>query len=57
MRFSTAEYYRRGIELHITPRIGDIPLKKLTGAICNGSTKTYRNMGGSVKRRRASNQD
>ena len=26
--FSTAEYYRRGIELHITPRIGDIPLKK-----------------------------
>ena len=30
-RFSTAEYYRRGIELHITPRIGDIPLKKLTG--------------------------
>ena len=31
LRFSTAEYYRRGIELHITPRIGDIPLKKLTG--------------------------
>ena len=28
LRFSTAEYYRRGIELHITPRIGDIPLKK-----------------------------
>ena len=27
LRFSTAEYYRRGIELHITPRIGDIPLK------------------------------
>ena len=32
LRFSTAEYYRRGIELHITPRIGDIPLKKLTGS-------------------------
>ena len=31
LRFSTAEYYRRGIELHITLRIGDIPLKKLTG--------------------------
>ena len=31
LRFSTAEYYRRGSELHITPRIGDIPLKKLTG--------------------------
>ena len=31
LRFSTAEYYRRGIELHIAPRIGDIPLKKLTG--------------------------
>ena len=31
LRFSTAEYYRRGIELHITPRLGDIPLKKLTG--------------------------
>ena len=31
LRFSTAEYYRHGIELHITPRIGDIPLKKLTG--------------------------
>ena len=31
LRFSTAEYYRRGIELHITPRIGDIPRKKLTG--------------------------
>ena len=31
LRFSTAEYYRRGIELHITPRIGDIPLKRLTG--------------------------
>ena len=31
LRFSTAEYYRRGIELHITPRIGDVPLKKLTG--------------------------
>ena len=31
LRFSTAEYYRRGIELHIVPRIGDIPLKKLTG--------------------------
>ena len=31
LRFSTAEYYRRGIELHIIPRLGDIPLKKLTG--------------------------
>ena len=31
LRFSTAEYYRRGIELHIVPRIGDISLKKLTG--------------------------
>ena len=31
LRFSTAEYYRRGIELHIMPRIGDIPLKKLSG--------------------------
>ena len=31
LRFSTAENYRRGIELHIVPRIGDIPLKKLTG--------------------------
>ena len=31
LRFSTAEYYRRGIELHIVPRIGDIPLKKLIG--------------------------
>ena len=31
LRFSTAEYYRRGIELHITPRLGDIPLKKLIG--------------------------
>ena len=31
LRFSMAEYYRRGIELHITPRIRDIPLKKLTG--------------------------
>ena len=31
LRFSTAEYYRRGIELHIVPRIGAIPLKKLTG--------------------------
>ena len=31
LRFSTAEYYRRGIELHIVPHIGDIPLKKLTG--------------------------
>ena len=30
LRFSTAEYYRRGIELHIVPRIGDILLKKLT---------------------------
>ncbi|MFQ8837822.1 MAG: hypothetical protein ACLR8L_08075 [Oscillospiraceae bacterium] len=42
LRFSTAEYYRRGIELHIVPRIGDIPLKKLTGCVtCNGSTRTY----------------
>ena len=31
LRFSTAEYYRRGIELHIMPRLGDIPLKKLIG--------------------------
>ena len=31
LRFSTAEYYRRGIELHIIPRLGDIPLKKLSG--------------------------
>ena len=31
LRFSTAEYYRRGIELNIVPRIGDISLKKLTG--------------------------
>ena len=31
LRFSTAEYYRRGIELHIAPRIGDIPLKKQAG--------------------------
>ena len=36
LRFSTAEYYRRGIELHITPRIGDIPLKKLTGRDLQG---------------------
>ena len=31
VRVSTAEYYRRNIELHVTPRIGDIKLNKLTG--------------------------
>lgn len=31
VRVSTAEYYRRSIELHINPRIGDIKLNKLTG--------------------------
>ena len=36
LRFSTAEYYRHGIELHIVPRIGDIPLKKLTGRDLQG---------------------
>ena len=33
LRFSTAEYYRRGIELHIVPRIGDIPLKLNTSRV------------------------
>ena len=28
LRFSTAEYYRRGIELHITPRIGGYSAEK-----------------------------
>ena len=31
VRVSTAEYYRRSIELHVNPRIGDIKLNKLTG--------------------------
>ena len=31
VRVSTAEYYRRSIELHINPRIGDMKLTKLTG--------------------------
>lgn len=31
VRVSTAEYYRRNIELHVNPRIGDIKLDKLTG--------------------------
>ena len=31
VRVSTAEYYRRSIELHVNPRIGDIKLTKLTG--------------------------
>ncbi len=31
VRVSTAEYYRRNIELHVNPRIGDIRLDKLTG--------------------------
>ena len=44
-RFSTAEYYRRGIELHITPRIGDIPLKKLTGRDLQGLYKDLREHG------------
>jgi len=30
VRPSTAEYYRRSIELHVGPRIGDIKLNKLT---------------------------
>ena len=33
LRFSTAEYYRHGIELHIVPRIGDIPLKLNTSRV------------------------
>ena len=45
LRFSTAEYYRRGIELHITPRIGDIPLKKLTGRDLQGLYKDLREHG------------
>jgi len=31
VRVSTAEYYRRSIELHVNPRIGNIKLNKLTG--------------------------
>ena len=31
VRVSTAEYYRRSIELHVNPRIGNIKLTKLTG--------------------------
>lgn len=31
VRVSTAEYYRRSIELHVNPRIGGIKLNKLTG--------------------------
>lgn len=31
MRVSTAEYYRRSIELYVNLRIGDIKLNKLTG--------------------------
>ena len=30
LRFSTAEYYRRGIELHTIPYIGEVKLNKLT---------------------------
>jgi len=45
LRFSTAEYYRRGIELHIAPRIGDIPLKKLTGRDLQGLYKDLREHG------------
>ena len=45
LRFSTAEYYRRGIELHITPRIGDIPLKKLTGRDLQGLYKDLQEHG------------
>ena len=55
LRFSTAEYYRRGIELHITPRIGDIPLKKLTGRDLQWLYKDLQETGGSAKRRRTSN--
>lgn len=53
LRFSTAEYYRRrGIELHIVPRTGDIPLKKLTGVTYNGFTRTCRSMEDCGKRKR-----
>ena len=45
LRFSTAEYYRRGIEQHITPRIGNIPLKKLTGRDLQGLYKDLREHG------------
>ena len=45
LRFSTAEYYRRGIELHIVPRLGDIPLKKLTGRDLQGLYKDLREHG------------
>ena len=45
LRFSTAEYYRRGIELHIAPRIGDIPLKKLTGRDLQGLYKDLQEHG------------
>ena len=45
LRFPTAEYYRRGIELHITPRIGDIPLKKLTRRDLQGLYKDLREHG------------
>ena len=45
LRFSTAEYYRRGIELHIMPRLGDIPLKKLTGRDLQGLYKDLREHG------------
>ena len=45
LRFSTAEYYRHGIELHIVPRIGDIPLKKLTGRDLQGLYKDLREHG------------
>jgi len=31
VRPSTAEYYRRSIELHVGPRIGDIKMNQLTG--------------------------
>ena len=31
VRFSTAEYYRRSIELYVIPRIGGIKLNRLTG--------------------------
>ena len=30
LRFSTAEYYRRGIELHTIPYIGEVKLNQLT---------------------------
>ncbi len=31
VRPSTAEYYRRSIEFHVGPRIGDVKLSQLTG--------------------------